>query len=65
MKSKKAKEKKPLTPEQQMKYDIAAELGLTEKIQESGWEGLTAAETGRIGGIINTRRKGQKKEDLS
>jgi len=45
-----------LTPEDVMKFEIANELGLGEKISEVGWGGLTAEETGRIGGII-TRRK--------
>ena len=39
-----------------MKYEIANELGLGEKLSQVGWGGLTAEETGRIGGLI-TRKK--------
>ncbi len=57
MKSKKAKKKQIiLTPEDKMKYEIANELGLGEKLSQDGWGGLTAEETGRIGGLI-TRKK--------
>ncbi len=53
--------KKPekMTPEElaleQMKMEIAEELGLAEKVKEKGWENLTARETGRIGGIMAKR----------
>lgn len=45
-----------LTPEDAMKYEIANELGLGDKLSQVGWGGLTAEETGRIGGLI-TRKK--------
>ena len=54
------RKKKKKTPEEKMKYEIARELGLAEKVQKCGWGGLTASETGRIGGIITTRKKTQK-----
>ena len=59
MKSKKeaAKKKKELKPEDIMKYEIANELGLGDKLSHVGWGGLTAEETGRIGGIITRRKK--------
>ena len=57
MKSKKAKKKQiKRPPEDEMKYEIANELGLGEKLSQVGWGGLTAEETGRIGGLI-TRKK--------
>jgi len=40
-----------------MKYEIAAELGLADKIEATGWKSLTARESGRIGGILAKRRK--------
>lgn len=40
-----------------LKYEIAEELGLTDKIQDCGWSGLTAEETGRIGGLMTKRKK--------
>lgn len=48
-----------LTPEEVMKYEIAGELGLLDRVLESGWRTLTAKETGRIGGLV-TKRKREK-----
>ena len=45
-----------LTPEEELKYESAEELGLLDKVLEHGWRALTAKETGRIGGLM-TRRK--------
>lgn len=45
---------------EQMKYEIASELGLKEKVDIFGWGGLTAEETGRIGGIMTKRKKDLK-----
>ncbi len=50
------KEKKP-TPMDLLKLEIAAELGLSDKVKQEGWGGLTSAESGRIGGIITQRAK--------
>ncbi|MEG1871052.1 MAG: small, acid-soluble spore protein, alpha/beta type, partial [Peptostreptococcaceae bacterium] len=43
------KNAKPLTDNDIMKYEIASELGLIDKVSECGWAGLTAKEAGRIG----------------
>jgi len=55
----KARQKKPkeLTPLDRLKLEIAQELGLGEKIARAGWAELTAAESGRVGGILNRRLK--------
>ena len=42
---------------EKLKYEIADELGLSDKVDELGWSGLTAEETGRIGGIMTRRKK--------
>ena len=42
---------------EKIKYEIAAELGLSDKVDIYGWGGLTAEETGRIGGIMTKRKK--------
>ncbi|NBI05434.1 small, acid-soluble spore protein, alpha/beta type [Senegalia massiliensis] len=55
-----AKKKKRETLEDKMKYEIAEELGLTDKVKKFGWGGLTAKETGKIGGLINVRKKKNK-----
>jgi len=51
--------------ENSLKFEIAKELGLTDKIKEVGWAGLTAKESGRIGGIITSRKKKQGKDKSS
>lgn len=57
------KKKKKETIEDKMKYEIAEELGLMDKIGEVGWGGLTAKESGRIGGLITVRKRDMKKKD--
>ncbi|MDO5293574.1 MAG: small, acid-soluble spore protein, alpha/beta type [bacterium] len=53
-----------LKPEELMKYEIAKELGLFDKVMETGWKSLSAKETGRIGGLI-TKKKRELKEKES
>ncbi|KGK88935.1 MULTISPECIES: small, acid-soluble spore protein, alpha/beta type [Clostridium] len=42
---------------EQIKYEIADELGLIDKVEKYGWSSLTSEETGRIGGIMTRRKK--------
>lgn len=42
---------------EKLKYEIADELGLRDKVDKCSWGGLTAEETGRIGGIMTKRKK--------
>lgn len=53
-----------LSPDELMKYEIAQELGLLDKVMTEGWKSLSSKETGRIGGLVNKRRREQdlKKE---
>ncbi|HBN85106.1 MAG TPA: small, acid-soluble spore protein, alpha/beta type [Clostridiales bacterium] len=39
-----------------VKYEVAQELGLLEKIDRKGWDSLTAKESGKIGGYISKKR---------
>ena len=41
-----------IEPEDRLKYEIAGELGLLDRVLEGGWKSLTAKETGRVGGIL-------------
>lgn len=45
----------PLTPQERLKYECARELGLIQRLEEVGWAGLTAKESGRIGGKMGRR----------
>ena len=66
MKKKNTKEKKlVLTPEDTMKYEIANELGLGQKLSQVGWGGLTAEETGRIGGLITRKKRSMSPENTA
>ena len=40
------------TPEERRKYRAAQDAGLLERVLEVGWAGLSAKESGRIGGIL-------------
>ncbi|MCR2045272.1 small, acid-soluble spore protein, alpha/beta type [Anaerosalibacter massiliensis] len=57
------KKKKIETLEDKLKYEIANELGLMEKIEEVGWGGLTAKESGRIGGLITVKKREMLKKN--
>ncbi|MCD8119448.1 MAG: alpha/beta-type small acid-soluble spore protein [Lachnospiraceae bacterium] len=46
-----------LPEKERLKYEIAEELGLLERVEEAGWRGLSAQETGRIGGLMTKRRR--------
>ncbi len=45
------------TNDERLKYEVAEELGLLEKVKTYGWKSLSAKETGRIGGLITKRKK--------
>lgn len=42
---------------QALKMEIAAELGLLEQVRVKGWHSLSSKEAGKIGGIMNQRKK--------
>ena len=53
-----------LSPQDQLKFEIAQELGLDAKVMEGGWRSLTAKESGKIVGLITKRKRELKKEAL-
>ena len=57
-----AKKNKPikldeLTQEEKLKYEIAEELGLLDRVMQEGWKSLSSKETGRIGGLMTKKKK--------
>lgn len=42
-----------------VKYEIADELGLLDKVVEHGWKQLSAKEAGRIGGVLGSRNRAE------
>jgi len=53
-----------ITAEEQLKYEIAEELGLLDRVLENGWKTLSAKETGRIGGLVTKRKREMNQENL-
>ena len=49
-----------MSPQEQLKFEIAQELGLDAKVLEQGWRSLTSKERGRIGGMMTKRRRQMK-----
>ena len=56
-KKEKPNDLKNLEPEEKLKYEVAEELGLLDKVLSQGWKSLTSKETGRIGGLVTKKRK--------
>lgn len=53
-----------IKPEEQLKYEIAGELGLLDRVLADGWQSLTAKETGKIGGLVTRRKKELSREAM-
>lgn len=45
------------------KYAAAEALGLTEALREKGWAGLSAKDTGRIGGRMRGKGRAKSREE--
>ena len=50
-----------LTPEEKLKLEIAAEIGVYAKVIRGGWRCLSAKESGRIGGMMTKKKRELKK----
>ena len=46
-----------IKPEDRLKFEIATELGLADKVIAGGWRSLTSKESGRIGGLVTKRKR--------
>ena len=46
-----------LPADEQMKYEIAEEIGVIDKVFTLGWGALSSKESGRIGGILAHKAK--------
>ena len=47
---------------ERLKYEIAEELGILDKVLIDGWRSLSAKETGKIGGMMTSRKKSNIKK---
>ena len=52
-----------LTPDEKVKYEIAEELGLLDRVMQDGWKSLTSKETGRIGGLLARKKREASKSN--
>lgn len=57
--SRKSKMKRRTDGWEAAKAEVARELGLWDKVQAEGWASLTAAESGRLGGVLSGRFPGK------
>lgn len=46
-----------LSKAEKLKYEIADEMGVLDKVLKDGWKSLSAKETGRIGGLMPKKKK--------
>ena len=46
-----------------IKYEMAKELGLYPQVIQKGWGSLSARQTGKIGGMIAGKRRGEKSRE--
>lgn len=51
---------RPPTDRERDKYRAAKAAGLLERVLEVGWAGLSAKESGRIGGILAHMNQGEE-----
>lgn len=49
-----------LEPDEKLKYEVAEELGLLDRVISQGWKSLTSKETGRIGGLVTKKKKQER-----
>jgi len=52
-----------MSREERMKYEVAEELGLLDRVLEDGWRTLSAKETGLIGGLVTKRKRAEQKKE--
>ena len=62
-KTKKKMNWEDMTPQEQLKFEIAQELGLGDQVIEKGWRSLTAKESGKIGGLMTKRKREMSQQD--
>lgn len=49
-----------MTPAERLKYEVAEEIGLADKVRQYGWRSLTAKESGRIGRSDDEEKAGDE-----
>ncbi|HHX95332.1 MAG TPA: alpha/beta-type small acid-soluble spore protein, partial [Clostridia bacterium] len=49
----------------ELKQEVAEELGLDDDIKKRGWENMTTRETGKIGGNMVKKMVEEQKRDMT
>lgn len=63
--SRKSRMKKRPQDWERLKTEIAQELGLWDEVRERGWSGLSAQDSGRLGGVFAARKKALEEEEAA
>lgn len=58
---KKEKKNKVFTKNDLLKMEIAREMGIWEQVEQEGWESLSNATCGKVGGMMSKRLKEENK----
>ena len=65
-----ARSRKPVNPQSEnaldrMKFEVASELGIAERVRSQGWNTMTSADCGRVGGHMVRRMIEQYESNLA
>lgn len=65
-----ASDRRPLLPKAEkvldrLKYEVAADLGFDDDIEQKGWGNMTTRQVGKIGGTMVKRLIQKAEQDLS
>lgn len=63
MKKKKKNEKKVLSKNDLLKMEIAREIGIWDQVEQVGWDSLSNAVCGKVGGMMSKRLQEEKKTE--
>lgn len=65
-----ARSRKPVNPQSEnaldrMKFEVASELGIADRVRSQGWNTMTSADCGRVGGHMVRRMIEQYESSMS
>ena len=65
-----ARSRKPVNPQAEnaldrMKFEVASELGIADRVRSTGWSTMTSADCGRVGGQMVRKMIEQYESNLT
>ena len=65
-----ARSRKPVNPQAEnaldrMKFEVASELGIADRVRSNGWSTMTSADCGRVGGQMVRKMIEQYESNLT